>query len=245
MKHGFLLFLVLFTSSAYADTWQELAPGINYKDVGANILSPWSHIHVFRIDLKKNILDSVPAKSFGQQHAAAAEFVQQSDALLAINGGFFDRTYQPLGLRVGQQKQYNPLKGISWWGVFYIKNQKPYLSSARQYKSNQRIHFAVQSGPRLIVNGKVTRSLKDGLAERSALCVTKSGQVIILVTHSSPMTTTALAELMQAPPLSCQQALNLDGGGSSQVFANIGDFKLDEPGFSNVSDAIVVKERKQ
>ena len=71
--------------------------------------------------------------------------------------------------------------------------------------------------------------------------ISPDGRVIILVTENAPMTTTALAELFRSPPLNCKEALNLDGGSSSQLYADIGSLQLNVHGFSNVSDAIVVK----
>ena len=50
----FLVFLLLFVLPAQANQWRPVALGIEYLDLGAHLLSPWSHVHVFRIDLKKN-----------------------------------------------------------------------------------------------------------------------------------------------------------------------------------------------
>jgi uncharacterized protein YigE (DUF2233 family) len=237
-----LLFLLFSTTAAIANNWRELTPGIEYIDLGANLLTPWSHVHVFRIDLKKNQLDLVMANFLSQPHASADEFAHFSKALLTINGGFFDHDHHPLGLRISNQQQYNPLKRISWWGVFFIKNKKARISGPHQFTDNQPVDFAVQSGPRLLINGHIP-ALKPGRAERSALGISPDGRVIILVTDNTPMTTTALAELMKFPPLNCKNALNLDGGSSSQLHANIDSFQLNVHGFSNVSDAIVVKPR--
>ena len=237
-----LLFLLSSTTSVIAGNWRELTPGIEYLDLGANLLTPWSHVHVFRIDLKDNRLDLVMANFLSQPHASVDEFAHYSKALLTINGGFFDQNHRPLGLRIGNQQQYSPLKRISWWGIFYIKDQRPYISGLPQFKNDQPIDFAVQSGPRLLINGHIP-SLKPGRAERSALGITADGRVIILVTDNMQITTTALAEIMQFPPLNCKDALNLDGGSSSQLHADMDSFQLNVHGFSNVSDAIVVKPR--
>lgn len=244
-KLSFILlsFCLLFLNSSISATnWKTVAPGIDYTDLGPTLATPWAHVHVFRIDLQRNQLNLVMANSLAKLHASADQFVHHSHALLAINGGFFDRNYQSLGLRVNDQKQYSPLKQISWWGVFYIKDQKAYLSSVKRYKVTRNTDFAVQSGPRLLINGHIP-SLKAGLAERSALGITPDGRVIILVTESAPMTTTTLAELMRRAPLNCVNALNLDGGSSSQLYANMASFQIHVPGFSNVSDAITVKSR--
>ena len=236
------VFFLLSSSSAIAKDWQKLATGIDYIDLGTSLLTPWSHVHVFRVDLQKNKLDLVMANFFSQQHASVDEFAHFSKALLTINGGFFDQNYHPLGLRISNQQQHSPLKRISWWGIFYIKDQKPYLSSLQHYNTAQPVDFAVQSGPRLLINGRIP-SLKAGRAERSALGIAPDGRVIILVTDNAPMTTTSLAELMRFPPLNCKEALNLDGGSSSQLYAHINSFRINVHGFANVTDAIIVKSR--
>lgn len=236
------VFLWILATQAFANDWRELAPGIEYQDLNSNLVIPWSHVHVFRIDLKKNKLDLIMANDLSLHNASVDAFAHHSKALITINGGFFDQNYHPLGLRIGNQQQHSPLKRISWWGVFYVKNQKPHISTVRQYTNDNQVDFAVQSGPRLLVNAKIP-SLKTGYAERSALGITPDDHVIILVTNNFPMTTTALAQLLKAPPLNCENALNLDGGSSTQLNANMGLFQINVHGFSNVSDAIVVKNR--
>lgn len=246
LKHG-LKFLIVYsllslTFNCYANEWQTLAPGIQYRDLNSTFFNPWSHIHVFQIDLEYNELDLVLAKQLSRKYASIDEFAEKSKALIAINGGFFDKNHHPLGLRISERRQKNPLKRISWWGIFYVKGETPYLSSLKHFKVDERVDFALQSGPRLLVNGKIP-SLKPGVAERSALGITRDKKVIVLVTDGSPMTTFALAQIMKSPPLNCIDALNLDGGNSSQLKANIDSFELNVHGFSNVSDAIVVKSR--
>jgi len=238
-----LIILLLSTSSLAMTDWQKLSPGIEYIDLGSTILSPWSHIHTFKIDLEKHDLDLILASSFAKPYASAYQFAKKSKAIIAINGGFFDKSNIPLGLRIGNYHQFSSLKRISWWGVFYIKNQKPRIVSVNNYKGEDNVDFAVQAGPRLLINGEIPR-LKVGIAERSAIGISPDGKVIIIVTENSPMTTTALAKLMKSWPINCKNALNLDGGSSSQIFAHINKFKLNVHGLSNVSDAIIVKSNK-
>lgn len=243
--HVFVTFLfLLWTHVAIAESWQVVAPGIEYLDLADRNLVPWSHIHVFRLDLKKQRLDVVTAEALSKTNASVEDLAQHKKALIAINGGFFDTEYKPLGLRVGDHHQYSKLKSISWWGVFYVVNNKPHLSNYTYYKAHHSgVDFAIQSGPRLLIDGKPPK-LKPGIAERTALGITEDSHVILLVTERSAMTTTTLAALMKAAPLACEQALNLDGGSSSQMYAQIGLLNINTHGLSNVSDAVVVKPRE-
>lgn len=239
-----LLFLVSLLTPVYAysaGNWRELSPGIEYQDLAGGLLAPWSHIYAFRIDLNKNKLAIVSAKSLALKNASADQFAEHSQALLSINGGFFDHQFNPLGLRINNYRQENPLKRISWWGVFYIKYNKAHISSLSRFNQDNDISFAMQSGPRLLIKGRIP-SLKAGEADRSALGITAKGKVIILVSTNATMSTNKLAHLLKAPPLSCVDAINLDGGSSSQLYAHIGSFQLNVHSFSNVSDAIIVKK---
>lgn len=235
MLLGFLLFSSL---SAQAD-WKTVAPGIEYQDMANTLLTPWSHIHVFRVDLNLNQLDLVTAKSLKRRQATVEQFAKAKHARIAINGGFFDEQFAPLGLRMSQSTKSNNLKQISWWGVFQIRGNRPSIVHYSQFHEDN-VRFAIQSGPRLLIHGKIP-ALKPGHAERTALGITKKGEIILLVTDRAPMTTTGLARLMRSSPLSCTDALNLDGGSSSQLFAQWHDFSVKARGFSEVSDAIIVK----
>lgn len=237
-----LLCLLNSVQTWASDDWQPLAKGIEYQDIASNPLKPWSHIHVFRIDPRQQQFSLVFADNFSQKNASISEYAHYSKPLLALNGGFFDPEYNPLGLRITNHQQKSPLKRISWWGIFYIQNDRPAVTNVKHFRKSSSISFAVQSGPRLLIQGRIP-SLKPGSAERSALGVTKDNKIIILVTENASMTTTQLAQHLKAPPLLCKDALNLDGGNSSQLFANINHFKLNVHGFSNVSDAIIVKEK--
>lgn len=235
--------LLIFTNAVHASPWKELAPGIEYRDLSPNPITPWAHIHAFRIDLKEQKLDLVTASDLSRPHASVEEMAKHSNALIAINGGFFDEKYRSLGLRVGHGHHYTPLKPISWWSVFYTVRNKPYVTRASQYQTQSRsVDFAIQSGPRLLIGGKIPK-LKPAIAERTALGITKKNKVILLITEHAAMSTTALAKRMKAFPLYCEDALNLDGGSSTQIYANVGDLHLNTLGALGVSDAVIVKPR--
>lgn len=233
---------LVFHFALAAHHWRTIAPGIEYLDISYHKLTPWSRVHAFRINLKQNHLSLSLAQDLHKPFAAADQYARFSRALIAINGGFFDNNYRPLGLRIRDKQQISPVKSISWWGILTISNDEARLTNARGFRPSDQIDFAIQSGPRLIVDGRIP-SLKPGRAERTALGITRDGDLIIVVTEHTPMMTTQLAKLMKSPPLNCVQALNLDGGNSSQLFAKMPGFNLTVHGFSNVSDAVIVKPK--
>lgn len=226
-----------------ATTWKPLAPGIDYANIVPWKSNPWGHVHAFRIDLKYYRLNLAFAKDQNNRSTNVQQLATQYQAVLAVNGGFFTPDLQPIGLRIQDGKIRSRLKATSWWGVFYIKHSKPYLAAQQSYRSSPNISFAVQGGPRLIVNGQIPK-LKEGDAERTAIGITRNNKIIIVATDNAPMTTTELAALMAKSGkdngLSCYNALNLDGGHSTQMYANIGSFNLKVSGFSSITDAVLV-----
>lgn len=233
-----LIFCIFPTANIFANSWRMLKPGLEYIDLSQTSLIPWGHIHAFRIDLARYSLNLVSSHELSQPNATVEQFVHQTHGLLAVNGGFFDQAYHSIGLRIQQKQKINPYKPISWWSIFWIKNHVPHITKKPLPDAN--VDFAIQAGPRLIINGKIPH-LKPGIADRTALGFTRHQRVIVLTTHNTLITTTELAHILKSPPLNCIQALNLDGGSSTQLYAHIGLFHLNEPGFSNVSDAIVIK----
>lgn len=214
--------------------------GLEYMDYRPGNGPIWSHIHIFRFNPKYYRLTVALASQTKRPSATVKTLGTLNNALVTINGGFFTPAYRSLGLRISNGKQLSPLKAISWWGVFYLKHNRAYMRSMRQFKQ-RRVDFAVQGGPRLLVAGKIPK-LKEGLDNRTALGITKGGSVIMLVTQNYPMSTTELAKMMR-DVLHCRYALNLDGGGSSQLFVNIDDFKMHVAGYSQIADVIMLTAR--
>lgn len=246
----FFYALLFFNSVIYAEItpthWTTLTPGIDYTTISKESSNRHGRVHAFRIDLHQYHLDLLPAKNMAQTSIFANQAATHQQVLLAINGGFFNPNLQPLGLRIKSGVTLSPLKKISWWGAFIIANNTATIISEKEYRYSPKISFAIQAGPRLLVNGKPNPLLRPGVAERSALGITRSGKVIIAVTENLPLTTLELAEILAGTEasggLDCWQALNLDGGSSSQLYAKIGNFTLDVQSLRPVADLVILSK---
>lgn len=251
MANYFFLLLILLSTIKLAfavpTQWQTLEPGLQYTQVYPTPTFPLGAVHAFRIDLKKYRLDLAFTQNTSRPLILVKDLVQTQRALIGINGGFFNPKLMPLGLRIKEGQQISPLKKTSWWGVFYIKNKRAYIVTQKKFVKSKKIMFAIQSGPRLVINGQVP-PLKPGWSFRSALGITNNGKIIIAITDHLPMSTRNFANVLrtsiQKGGLGCINALNLDGGSSSQLYAEVNNFQLDIPSFAPVSDAILVFPRK-
>ncbi len=239
-----LLILIISGARATPTIWKPLKPGLEYT-----LLQPgYGRLYAFRIDPAKYDLDLATAADLDHPETGGLtveEIAEQTQALVAVNGGFFTPNYQPLGLRIQNGQLRSPFKPISWWGVFYLKNH-PEIVSSKAFKDLQNITFAIQAGPRLVVQGEIPH-LKSGADDRSAICLTQQQQVILVVSQGASLTLSNFANILQKPEqfggLNCYNALNLDGGHSSQLFAKIGPNELSVPNLSPVADAVIVKSR--
>lgn len=232
------IILITACKATMMTEWQHLAPGLDYTVLNLDT----GKLHAFKIDLKENKLALISPP----QPSAIKDMVTDEHALLAVNAGFFTPDGKPLGLRISDGKMLSPLKPISWWGIFYLRDNTPAMSSFKAFKLNNDIDFAIQAGPRLLVNSS-TLHLKEGIDNRTAIGYNKNNDIIIVVSEDAQLTTVQLAEILGRSErnggLGCLFALNLDGGSSSQVYAKIGDFVLDIPSFRPVADGLAVYPR--
>lgn len=250
LKIALILILLIATASVATPTyWRVLSPGIQYTKL--NMLSGFhiGHLHAFRINLNDYQLELAIAGDEHDPIATVADLTLLNKGLIGVNGGFFSQELKPLGLRIANYEQKYPLKATTWWSIFYIKEGKPHIVSQKSFKNQKNIQFAVQCGPRLIVDGKIPITLKPGLDSRSALGITKDDQVILAVTENLKLSTTEFAHILHRLPidggLGCTNALNLDGGSSTQLYAKLKNFNLNLKGYNGVTDAIIVIPKKR
>jgi len=87
-----------------------------------------------------------------------------------------------------------------------------------------------------VVNGRTPR-LKEEISPKSAVGIDKDGNLILIATEGS-VEINKLAKLLAKPEkqggAGLSQALNLDGGSSTQFYFKSGDRELSIPGLAKV-----------
>jgi exopolysaccharide biosynthesis protein len=177
---------------------------------------------------------------------------KRSSAIAAINGTFFDAYTKgsfkaPYGYIVSGGKLLKDSPADRRIVFAYDKNHLAGLVAGLDFKKRFDtgvIEGAVQAGPRLLVDGKVSLNVAaegfrdpkilTGGGSRSALGLTRDHKLILVTTGGA--TIPQLAEIMKQA--GAYQAMNLDGGASSGLFYN-GKY-LTSPG-RQISNALVVK----
>lgn len=243
----YLVWLIPGFAWAEATHWQALSPGLSYTQMALpQMEGNHGDLYAFKFSPKRYTLSLSRAVDTGHTGSDVISLAEQANALIAVNGGFFSPNSAPLGLRVRQGQVLNPIKPISWWGVFRIEKGQPYVTTWQDFKMNPDVSFVTQAGPRLLINGRIP-SLKQGNADRTALCITKQGDVVVLATANASLTLQQLAQLIRSPAhqggLDCVDALNLDGGTSTQMYAKVDGIDVNVPNFKSLVDAVIVVPR--
>ena len=111
----------------------------------------------------------------------------------AMNGGMYQEDQKPLGLFIQNGRTITPLNTRSAQGNFYLKpngvfgirkDNTAFVVTTENFKDDGRIKFATQSGPMLIVDGKINEQFaqgSDNLNIRNGVCVLEDGRVIFAI----------------------------------------------------------------
>lgn len=251
-----LTYLIIFTiiplscgaSKKATYTWRTLKPGLSYAKIfhnsGTQDAPRLTTLHAFRVDPKQFRIDVITANKNKKYGESVSDMAKSSRALIGINGGFFTPEHKSIGLLIKSGKKINPMHYTSWWSVFGIRGDTPIILPQWQVKSTRGFKMALQAGPRLVVNGRVSKLKNSKKAARSAVGITQAGYVILVITEGAGIAMHGMAELMRRSRfingLGCPNAMGLDGGRSSQLYSRVGQFNLSVDGFSRVPNGIGV-----
>ncbi len=157
------------------------------------------------------------------------------NVLAAVNGSFFDQYYsRPVGDVVDNNKRH--IHSVMLRSLVTYDGKTLRFGYAKHFKNLAGFEFVVAGGPRLVTEGKLAYegesiALKSAREERfkanmfaknprTAIGQTKDGKAIFMVTdgrtsYSTGLTFKEEAEVMKQ--LGAFNAINLDGGGSSEL----------------------------
>ena len=210
-------------SSFQEAPWRTLGPGVFHATLR---LPGGAFAEAVRVDLRRARLEVLDARAEGTGRAPVRALRKRSGAIAAVNGGFFDEAGAPMGLVVAGGRETN----------------------SRTFRAHPppKVEAALQAGPRLVVDGHPLK-LKPQVARRTAICLRSEQEVVLLVTEAVEAEALArwLARGERDGGLGCREALNLDGGPSSQLSIQTQTLRLEVPGGSAVPNALAVFERAQ
>ncbi len=220
-------------SPALTSGWQGLASGLDYRV--QEVAGGSARLVALRVDLREYHLAVLDLVAQGKGPMTVRSLVEETKAVAAINGGYFDENWRPLGLLMHAGKRSNPLRQADW-GIFLIREGRPQIRHTREGMPAGASE-ALQCGPRLVIAGRVPQ-FKPAESSRAGIGITSEGRVLLAVTAGGLLSLREFALALKA--CGCVEAMNLDGGPSAQMYARAGSVELDLPGAYAVPSAIVV-----
>lgn len=150
------------------------------------------------------------------------KYVRSKNARLifATNGGMYQKDYSPQGLYIENYKTYKPIDTLSGSGNFYLKPNgifyisdinEPNVCATEEFKLDEHIKYATQSGPMLLINGKIHPAFTKGshnLHIRNGVGVLPNNQIIFVMSKVK-VNFWDFANYFKS--LGCKNALYLDG----------------------------------
>lgn len=237
--------LAAFAEDGARPEWTTLAPGLWYRAWVVTRSPEAAEVvgHVFRADPRLVRVTVLDARGPGRSVATAQVLRAESGSYLVVNGGFFDPENRPLGLLVGDGKTHSKLRRVDQ-GVFLIADGKPVIQHTRDALP-EKLETAIQAGPRLIVDGRPLR-LKPQASRRTSICLPGDGTVLIVVFPTAVSLADLAGHLAMHPSrggLGCWEALNLDGGPSTQLSVATAEMSLEVEGGWPVPNGLAILPR--
>lgn len=175
------------------------------------------------------------------------ELAPEHRAVAGINASYFHSSGEPLGLVVsGGRELHRQERARLLSGILAVRDGRIELVRASEYRGGRGVSEAIQAGPWLVEKGKPTSGLDDTKrARRSVFVKGPRGQWALVAT--SPLTLADAARILASrnsvPGLAVKEALNLDGGSSTAMWAagTLGSDAVSIPEFGTVRNFLLLK----
>jgi uncharacterized protein YigE (DUF2233 family) len=227
--------------------WKPIRRGVEYRQVAMQRTEPpyALELKLLRFDTQIIAPHVLYAEQFQLKAANAKLFAQKSGAIAAINANYFDEKGRPLAYLKTAGKEIN--RAVSrhglYTGVFGLGDSGPFVTHRDEFQP-ALAGEALQSGP-LLLHRSASVEVLSGLgrhARRSVIGIDKERRMLIGVSDAviGGLSFAELQELFTLPKWQMEtiDLLNLDGGGSAQLYVKSGKFEEWLPGTSEVPVAI-------
>jgi uncharacterized protein YigE (DUF2233 family) len=228
-------------------SWRTLQKGVEQRKIAFLRSEPnyTLELRLLRFDSKIFSVRILSSGDFQLKGATAKDFVEKSGAIAAINANYFDERGRPLAYLKTGDKEINRAvsKHALYTGVFAIADGHPTVMHREDFSPAQASE-ALQSGPLLLNRGAPVETMRNlgRYTRRAVLGVDKAGRIVIAVTDAvlGGLSFVELQELFANGKwqLDTPDLLNLDGGGSAQLYFKSGRSEESVPGTSEVPVAI-------
>lgn len=225
-----VLFGIGIAFNSWAADWQDLSDGLRFLSTAT---PEEAVVYLVEVDPSKLRLELLTPRDRESGRLPLRQLIAGRGVVAAVNASFFAEDGRAMGLVIVDGHALNPLRQTNW-GIFQIIAGQPSIIHSRDYRADPQRSLAVQTGPRLVIAGQVPNFKDTAIAPRSAVCLTPEQRVILAATPGL----ITLEQWAQTLKPYCVNALNLDGGSSTQFYVKAKDLYL--PGGAPIPNALAV-----
>jgi len=273
----FLSFLLVFSQPAILSAQQlldrldpeKITPSIFYYSLQTDTLfNSVQDIHILVIDKRDSTL-GFDLEYRDTMLVKTSDFAIQRHAIAGINGGFFDVKHggsvnymEAKGKAIDltrKQGEEGAISGKTMNGAVVLDTTGNLKVEKREsdevYMNSRSEDFVLVTGPLLLLGGNKLElpdtNFSNNRHPRSCLCLKKESIILIAVDgRSESGSGMSLPELQKFLGwIDCDEAINLDGGGSTTLWANNGgagkvlNHPSDKTGERRVANVILLINR--
>lgn len=209
-----LIFFGVLTFFLCCKTSQKADYTVDEARLLSHIVHPVQELHFYWKDSS-----GVNYKNFGRLKSALHS--ANKELIFAMNGGMYNKDLSPQGLYIENgvtKSQIDTTKEgygnfyLQPNGIFYLtKDNKPVICTTEKFKNNTTIKYATQSGPVLLIDGKIHSKLNQGspnLHIRNGVGILPNGSLLFAMSKEKINFYDFASYFKQH---GCKNALYLDG----------------------------------
>jgi len=173
----------------------------------------------------QRVLDQANAAQERYGNPESPDYIPNYNVIVGTNGaGYNMSTGEPGGLLVMGGKEYHGINANGFFGI--LKDGTPVIGTTEEYNTiyKDQVRDGIAGfGATLVKDGKIVASGNTNRASRTAVGITKTGKVVLMVLDGRQQPWSCggdygeIAQIMLEA--GCWHAVNLDGGGSTTFVA--------------------------
>lgn len=206
------------TATPLPDTgWRTLRPGIEQRLITLFDQQGSTRDRLYLLRLEPASFRFAVGYQPGQPRSLH-EWLQESGALLVVNGGFFTPEFIATGMTV-VDGEHSGSSFQGFGGMVLIRDGSVSIRdlASSPYDPAETYQFGLQSFPMLVRSGGTTSVAEDdGIpSRRTVIAQDTQGRILFLISPWGSMSLYQLSQFLVQSDLEIDIALNLDGGSSS------------------------------
>lgn len=171
------------------------------------------------------VLDQANAAQNKYGNPESPYYIENYNVVASTNGaGFNMATGEPGGLLVMGGVEYQAINSNGFFGI--LNDGTPVIGTTEEYKTiyKGKVRDGIAAfGDTLVKDGKIVTTNNSGRASRTAVGITKTGKVVLMVLDGRQEPVSCGGSMLEIAQImldaGCVHAVNLDGGGSTTYVA--------------------------